>query len=189
MIKKQDAWSAAFYDCAEHDPTHSYVALSYMVFKREIVRQWNDLCEAGLKFIPNIDDPYSNSAQMFEDVQINGTLRVFADNGATLPDDHPLKEEIPFRIKGFEVYNDLFRAVHDVMGHVASGGQFGPIGEEQAWRAHCKTLSRIAHNALWCDTRGQNAWTNFSNHHADMPISERPFPEQKATLVPQFLLS
>lgn len=180
-------WGAAVYDALIHDPNHAFVIASYASFKRTIMRQWNELCNGGMTFIPSLDDPYRNSQEMFEEVEQYGRLRVYADNGASLPDDHPMKELVPGNIKGFAVYNDVFRAVHDIMGHVVSGGSFGPRGEEKAWQAHRATLPPIAHNALWCETRGQNVWTNFAHNHAMLPLAERPFGEQKVGLIPPFL--
>lgn len=182
-------WSASIYDVLTHQPDHAFVMASYAAFKRTVMRQWNELCEGGLVFVASMDDPYTSSQEMFKDVEQHGRLRVFADNGASLPDDHPMKETAPGSIPGFAVYNDIFRGVHDVMGHVISGGSFGPNGEQKAWESHRATMPRLAHNALWCETRGQNAWTNYAHHHSTLPIAERPFGEQKVGLVPGFLTS
>lgn len=182
-------WSASIYDVLTHQPDHAFVMASYAAFKRIVMRQWNELCEGGLVFIASLDDPYGSSQEMFKDVEQHGRLRVLADNGASLPDDHPMKEPVPGGIPGFAVYNDIFRGVHDVMGHVISGGSFGPNGEQKAWESHRATMPRLAYNALWCETRGQNAWTNYAHHHATLPIAERPFGEQKVGLVPGFLTS
>lgn len=188
-MEANNTWSAAIYDVMQHAPDHSYVLASYAAFKRTIMRQWRELREGGIQFIASLDDPYSNSTEMFEQVQTNHQLRVYADNGESLPDDHPMKELVDADVVGFRVYNDVFRGVHDIMGHIVSGGSFGPNGEEKAWRAHRITMPPLAHNALWCETRGQNAWTNFAHNHAALPLPDRPFGEQKVGLIPAFLTS
>jgi hypothetical protein len=180
-------WSASIYEGMQHAPSHAFVTASYAAFKRTIMQQWHELVDGGITFIASLDDPYTSSADMFEDVLMNMRLRVFADNGVTLPADHPMREDADSGVKGFSVFNDVFRGVHDIMGHVVSGGSFGPNGEKRAWEAHRQTMPQLAHNALWCETRGQNAWTNFAHDHAMLPMPERPYGEQKVGLVPGFL--
>ncbi|MEU2203597.1 hypothetical protein AB0P19_06865 [Microbacterium oleivorans] len=188
-MDQQNTWNAAIYDVMQHAPDHAYVVASYAAFKRVMMQQWRELRQGGIQFIASLDDPYSNSQEMFEQVLKRHELRVYADNGAGLPEDHPMKEPVDSGVQGFLVYNDVFRGVHDIMGHIVSGGSFGPNGEEKAWRAHRQTMPPLAHNALWCETRGQNAWTNFAHNHSELPLPERPFGEQKVGLVPSFIAS
>lgn len=189
MLNQNNAWSASFYESMQHQPNHAFVIASYAVFKSVVLRQWEELREGGIEFVPSPQDPYLGSHEMMNEVRNHLRLKVFTDNGASLPDDHPMKERINAGIDGFEVLNDVFRGVHDIMGHVVSGGSFGPNGEKVAWESHRRTMPKAAHNALWCETRGQNAWTNFAHDHPTRPIAERPFGEQKSGLVPFFLAS
>ncbi len=177
------------YESMEHTPAHAFVLLSYSVFNREIMRQWRELIEGGVEFIASGDDPYPNSRAMFEDVLMHNRVRVWTNNGEHLPDNHPMKEVVDSGVEGFTVLNDVFRGVHDVLGHVASGGEFGIKGEEAAWQMHRSTLSPLTHGALWCETIGQNKWTNFTYDHESVPLKDRPFPEQKSGLVPKVILS
>ena len=187
-MRQQDTlWSATLYDVMQHSPNHAFVLASYAAFKRVVMAQWNELREGGIRFIACKQDPYKNSNEMREEVERSMQLRVFADNGEGLPDDHPMKQKVDSGVDGFEVFNDVFRGVHDIMGHVVSGGSFGPNGEQRAWEAHRETMPLIAHNALWCETRGQNAWTNFAHDHESLPLPDRPFGEQKSGLVPPHL--
>jgi hypothetical protein len=48
--------------------------------------------------------------------------------------------------------------------------------------------SQAALVALWCETRGQSAWTNRHADHAALPLKERPFATQKAGKVPAKLV-
>lgn len=170
------------YDAMAHIPKHPVVRDSYAALAVAIVGQWNGLVTAGFAFTASKDDPYANSAEMLSDAVVR-RLRVYADGGATLPIGHPMAANpakfgaIP--VEGFSALNDIFRAVHDVMGHAAIGAGFGPKGEYDAWRAHYETLPRDARLALWCETRGQNAWTNFHANHAELPMSQRPYASQK----------
>jgi len=182
-------WSAGLYDMMPHQPDHAFVRVSYAAFKRVVIQQWEELRAGGITFIASLDDPYGNSAEMMADVIDKMQLRVYADNGVTLPGDHPMKEHVDSGVEGFDVFNDIFRGVHDIMGHVASGGTFGPNGEKLAWEAHRSTMPPLAYNALWCETRGQNAWTNFAHGHDKLPAPERPYGEQKSGLMPALFAS
>lgn len=175
------------YEAMDHTPDHAFVILSYSVFAREILRQWEQLKEGGLTFVPSSDDPYGSSANMLESVYMRQEVTIWTNGGTHLPDDHPMKAPVESGVEGFAVLNDVFRGVHDVLGHAASGGEFGPKGEEVAWRKHKSMLSPITHLALWCETIGQNKWTNFTFDHQAMELRDRPFPEQKSGLVPILL--
>lgn len=54
------------------------------------------------------------------------------------------------------VFNDVFRAVHDVYGH-ARTNDFGQAGEVTAWRLHDQLFSPEAQTALANETVGQTA--------------------------------
>lgn len=188
-IEQNSLWSASIYDGMQHAPDHAFVLASYAAFKRTVMKQWQELIDGGITFIASLDDPYQNSAEMFDDVVTRMRLRVYADNSVTLPDDHPMSERVNAGVDGFFTMNDVFRGVHDIMGHVVSGGSFGPNGEKLAWEAHRNTFPAIAHNALWCETRGQNSWTNFAHDHSLLPAPDRPYGDQKVGVVPIFLRS
>jgi hypothetical protein len=55
--------------------------------------------------------------------------------------------------------------------------------QPRTWLHHSQMFSPLAQLALTTETRGQNSWFNFGPHAA-LPIIERPFAEQKATLLP-----
>lgn len=125
-----------------------------------------------------------------------------------LPPDHPMASTVtvispdghPVRM----VANDVFRAVHDAIAH-SEGHQFGPYGERRAWWTHRACLPRDARLALWCETRAQNCWTNAGPHMTTpggdgapqllrqgddgwMPVSQRPYAEQKCVRVDSALI-
>jgi hypothetical protein len=144
---------------------------AYDALNKEVASQLKAIKGAGYKIEYVKTDPYANSAEMMKDVRENKRLKVFAT-----PDDsfHPYMTP---------AQNNAFRAVHDWIAHAGPGNQFGPIGEENAYRMHAATLSPEAQRALATETRGQNSWVNFGpNSH--LPVKERPFAEQKAALWP-----
>lgn len=174
-----------------HHPARREVRESYVALSTAIVGQWMGLRTAGFQFEASTEDPYDSSGAMFGAAN-DGGITVFADCGASLPFDHPMRlspvafgADIGTVNEGFVTLNDVFRGVHDIMGHwrawkAGKCASFGPVGEYNAWRSHWETLPAEAHLALWCETRGQNAWTNFYGDHAELPISERPYVDQRA---------
>lgn len=53
--------------------------------------------------------------------------------------------------------NDMFRAVHDVFGHLGSGRGIDHHGEEAAYQKHSAMFSPLARQAMATETRGQNS--------------------------------
>jgi hypothetical protein len=174
---------ADFYHTAKHEPNHPLVRKSYEALKRETLQQWNHLKKLGVRMEPWTKEgqPYENSGQMMQDARDNNHLYFFT--GGDIPKDHPLAE----RAEGNLTYNDLFRGVHDYFGHALYGNEFGPRGEEHAWRTHKRMFSPVAQPAMSAETRGQNSWVNYGPH-SHLPVTKRPFAEQKAIVLPQELM-
>jgi hypothetical protein len=97
--------------------------------------------------------------------------------------------------------NDVFRITHDCFGHAMFGHQFGPHGEERAWRSHMTMYCKTATPALTTETRAQNCWVNFGPHmrlangklrtegmEGFLPLKDRPFPPQKTLAMPDHCL-
>lgn len=145
---------------------------AYDALNSEVEEQYQRLQKAGYKFEFTDKDPYKNSAEMMKDVRENKTLKVFKTSGDQA---HPYMTP---------EQNDKFRAVHDLLAHAGPGNQFGPAGEENAYRLHASTLSDQALPALASETRGQNSWVNFGPN-ADLPPAQRPFAQQKAAMWPK----
>jgi hypothetical protein len=157
-------------------PEYEKAEASYKALNAEIAQQFEAIKKAGYKIEFVEKDPYKNSAEMRRDVRENKTLKVFKT-----PEGHH-----PFMTTN---ESDLFRAVHDFFGHAAEGFEFGPRGEESAFRQHAATLSNNAIPALASETRGQNSWVNFMPENAKLPAAERPFAEQKGSLMPEHTYS
>jgi hypothetical protein len=145
---------------------------AYAAFCRETAQQYAFLVGrvefGGLGVTVRIvdADPYPDAGSMVADVR-RRRLKVWASAATGNP--HPcLSDE----------ENDMFRAVHDVFGHAATGRGFDRHGEESAWLKHSAMYSRLAGRALATETRGQNCARVY--HY---PAGH--FPEQKAVLLPR----
>ena len=145
---------------------------AYAAFCQETVRQYHFLVGrvefGGLGVSVRIvdEDPYPDVASMVDDVR-RRRLKVWSSAASDNP--HPYLSDAE---------NDMFRAVHDVFGHAASGRGFDRHGEEAAWLKHCGMYSSLAGRALTTETRGQNCFRIFGRG------GDR-FPAQKAALLPR----
>jgi hypothetical protein len=159
------------YDEMKHDPTNPEVRRAYKALVQETLAQYDAILDAGYSMeLSNVE--YDNSPDMIDDLRSRKVMRIFsteegfgstgisakarrenpmlADSGRTDKDGKPL------------LVNDVFRFVHDFFGHAKLGNGFGAIGEENAWNVHSLMFSPLAQRALASETRGQNAWVNFS---------------------------
>ncbi|MER7461147.1 hypothetical protein [Micromonospora sp. NPDC126480] len=145
---------------------------AYAAFCRETVQQYHLLVGrpefGGLGIAVRIvdEDPYAEVESMLHDVR-QRRLKVWASSASGNP--HPYLSDGE---------NDMFRAVHDVFGHAASGRGFDRHGEEAAWLKHSSMYSPLAVRALTTETRGQNCARIFR-------YRDGRFPEQKAVLLPR----
>lgn len=138
----------------------------------EVDSQFAAIVASGYQVTFTVADPYPNSAAMMADLRLRRCLQVLK----TAPD-----QAHPFLTAG---QNDRFRAVHDIFGHAMEGYQFGPRGEDNAWREHARMFSAAAIPALTTETRGQNCWVNFLPGHEHLEPRCRPYARQKFGLLP-----
>lgn len=178
--------AARVYAELAHRPSDSAVVFTYAAFERDTMEQWRNIVNSGLRVeFHDGAHHYASSAAMFADLA-QGHLWTYLTDPADsqIGEDHPMLGVVA-RYMGRDLYlNDVFRAVHDVNGHGRSGGSFALSGEFEAWKTHRAMYSRGALAALWCETRGQSAWTNRWADHASLPLAQRPFAVQKAGLPP-----
>lgn len=158
---------------------------SYMSLGDVLTAQYDALREIGIEFVFVSGEPHSSSRTMFAEIaQRRLTVRKsLGDDYTDIPIPHPMAQSV-LTVDGRMILNDVFRAVHDVLGHYAIRASIGQDGEALAWLHHRSLLPRITHQALWCETRGQNTWTNFWDNHQSLPNRERPFAVQKYGTIP-----
>lgn len=192
---------ADYYQNAPHAPHDPAVAAAYRAMTEDTRRQFDWAKQHGIKFEPwtKHGQPYRDSHEMRDDAK-GGHLFYFL--GGDLPADNHLAQDSGVEINGHRhTYNDVFRAVHDLYGHAVHGNQFGPRGEEHAWRTHARMFRPQALPAMSMETRGQNSWVNYGPHlrRADGSIphkgeqdwihpAQRPYAPQKNNVLPQELM-
>lgn len=110
---------------------------------------------------------YATPSSMFRDVLGEGNLNVFRGG-----DPHPYLSDVD-PVTGLTP-NEMFRADHDFIGHLARGATFRPGGEEIAFATHAPTMSPLAQLALLSETRGQNSLVNFSPLNVDLMAKTGP---------------
>jgi hypothetical protein len=109
------------------------------------------------------EDSYKSFKQLKREVENTGLLKVFKGG-----DSHPLWTD---------EQNWKFRAVHDLLGHLAgTGHSFSLRGELAAYNQHLKIVPKAAIPALFCEVVGQ-VCTYYVN---------KEFPEQKAAYLDGF---
>jgi len=197
------------------------VLSSYAKFSEETVVQYEYLKGLGYQIIPwgSKGQPYANSREMVDDVRENRRIYYFKsinDQESSFGSDPEMMREMIrtnplLRPAGGTVLdsegnphkqtvNDLFRAVHDIFGHAKEGHQFGPRGEENAWRQHVRMYSPEARAAMTTETRAQNSWVNYGSHlrreDGTLPSpgdedfihpSDRPYTDQKIVKFPSWV--
>jgi hypothetical protein len=198
------------YEQAQHNPSDAEVKTAYDAFGKETLAQWDYLTKQGVTFEPWLKEgqPYKNSAEAVADVRTNRHLFFYPTEAGygeagTAGMEHPLLTKSGRKHGERELLlNDIFRAVHDYFGHAKEGYEFGPRGEYNAYLAHSSMYSDAAKPALAAETLGQNSWVNYGKHLRDQSgqliqkgqpgykaATERPYAQQKATLLPKELVS
>lgn len=189
------------YEKMEHNPDDPKVQAAYQALKDEAMDQYKAIVDAGytFDFYPE-EDPYPNSPrEAVLDVHNNKHMYVFPTVGedggfgqdAEEHPNHPMLEFVPgLQWSGKPVtYNDVFRAIHDIYGHVKEGLGFRAEGEDNAYRQHNAMFSPLAQQALATETRGQNSWVNYGPHgeHNQTATTDTIYAPQKAGLLPQWV--
>lgn len=176
----------------DNDLKRWFVRKAYNSLAKAVVEQY-DVMPVKVEIWTAQGEPYANSDAMRRDVQDNNHLYTLATNAdqfgppGTDFSSHPLLKESGRRdINGRPLlFNDVLRAVHDYFAHNISASQFGPKGEDAAWKNHmASTPDAWARWALTAETKAQNSWQNFSPGAEKMAVKDRPFARQKAALLP-----
>jgi hypothetical protein len=184
---EQDYSSSAIAPSRSAEISRAYEALpsydpsavgAYKQMAEETGRQFDHMTKPwskgglGLDVSVHSDDPYGMHGGQFQyekvmpemraDVQNNNHIGVLSTKSTG---GHPVFTNDQ---------NDMFRAVHDVYGHLGSGRGIDHNGEEAAFQKHAAMFSPLARQAMATETRGQNS---YLRQHGD-------FPEQKVATMP-----
>lgn len=227
QVKKQNAIAKEYADAKVDNLSDPKVQRAYTALVEKVNDQYDTILK-GIDVEPWAEkqedgtwkskegQPYKSSAEMQEDMRGNKHLYFFITTsesfGTAKEGQKPFSETHPMfqqsgktTQNGFPLMNnDILRAVHDAIAHGAFGLQFGPTGEEAAWRAHMATVNDPwARWALTTETRGQNSWVNYRDEFVNsdgspkkkgdpgyVSPSDRPFADQKADLLdPKWMLT
>lgn len=170
------------YNALPHDDPRAHKA--YGAMAEETKRQFDFLTAArqhgGLGYDVQVQktDPYNSAtgqqpasamgtSSMFNEIFHDRRLRVL---GSAETGGHPFFSDDE---------NNMFRAVHDMFGHAATGRGVDRHGEEAAYQSHASMYTPLARRALATETRGQNA---------AMISAGGVFQPQKVALLPQRLI-
>lgn len=144
--------------------------------------------------------PYRDSAELIGSVRRTGELSVFLSSVGHGPDGetgyHPLRRPSGLVVDGVPLsHNDIFRAVHDLFGHVLFGYGFGPRGEFKATCCQLRLYPEEVHQVVFTEQIGQLCWFFYGPHVLDAagrPLRpgapgyrappDRPYAEQKLFL-------
>lgn len=178
----------------DNDLKNPDVKKAYSELTKELGKQFDSLPVKVDVWDHKNGEPYKSSADMRRDILDNNHMWIFATSpesfgpaGADFT-GHPLLEPSGRKSNNGHkmLVNDELRAVHDYFAHMMTASDFGPKGEEAAWRNHVATIDNPwARWALTSETRGQNSWVNFGAHvEPGSKLRDRPFARQKAALLP-----
>ena len=198
---------AAYYEYAPTLDLNGSLITAYDQLKHQTVQQYHAIVDGGIEVKPwlGAEQPYRDSRQLRDSVSRTRKLHVYlssAGHGPAEPGFHPLREPSGVQVDGVEFcHNDLFRATHDIFGHVMFGNDFGPRGEFLAVFCQMHLYSLDAHHPLFTEQIGQICWFYYGPHLMDstgrlperghpgyLPPRQRPYPEQKVFAFPQRFL-
>lgn len=179
----------------KHAPDDTEVQKAYTAFLNETNEQYDYVLKSGIKIEAwdGQGEPYKNSRDMLRDITENNHYYYLKTESAFTTDfpDHPiLADSGKTDSNGRPLpYNDVFRIVHDLMGHTGNQWQFGIRGEWNAFASHAKLYSEEALPALMSETFLQNAVVAVNNYkfeNGEYKLAVNPenikFDEQKASI-------
>jgi hypothetical protein len=184
---------ALWYD---REPDLAYGAELSRLYDRfiwETSEQYRTIVDAGIRVAPwrRPGQPYAGSAQLRAEVRATSTIYVYLTSvghgDRRSAPYHPLRKPSGITVDGVEfAANDLFRAVHDVFGHVMHGYSFSARGEFSATYCHMQMYSTDVHAVLFAEQVTQICWYYYGPHLREG--GSRRYPDQKILQVPAELL-
>lgn len=153
---------------------------AYKALAEETGRQYDHITKPRSKGGLGIDidvtphDPYGQNStrdivgELRDDVMNHNKINVFATASTG---GHPVFTNDQ---------NDMFRGVHDIFGHLASGRGIDRHGEDAAFQKHSAMFSPLARSALATETRGQNSALHKHGDFQDQKVAILPHAMQQA---------
>jgi hypothetical protein len=153
---------------------------AYKAFAEETGRQYDHITKprskGGLGIDINVtpEDPYGKNSsrdivgEIRDDVLNHNRINVFSTKTTG---GHPALTDDQ---------NDMFRGVHDIFGHLASGRGIDRHGEEAAFQKHSAMYSPLARSVMATETRGQNAALHKHGEFQDQKVAILPQQMQQA---------
>jgi hypothetical protein len=147
---------------------------AYRAMREEVGRQFDFMTrpehKGGLGMSVNVtsDDPYQEGGEneifrrFRNDVTQNRHIDVLSTKTTG---GHPFFSDDE---------NDMFRAVHDVFGHLGSGRAIDRHGEDAAYQKHAEMFTPLARRALATETRGQNGALHRTGEFQDQKVALLP---------------
>lgn len=193
LDKNKSKQIADMFEQMKHDPNSPETKAAYDALTKEIGDQFDKFQKAGFKMEKITgENPYKSSQDLFDDIHKNKKIQYYPTEsgfGSSAADisGNPLLAKSGKKINGEEIpHNDVFRIVHDLVGHGKNYNKFGALGEEIGYQAHKQTLSPLAQKALTTETRGQNSFVNYgpNGEFNRANPSQTIFADQKIGLLP-----
>ena len=193
LVGWDEAYCRRVADWYDRSPT-AYDDRRYARFTRETLRQYQTIVDAGYAVLPwqRPGVPYRDSTELCTAVRATRRVYVYLTrdgHGDGPPVGfHPLREPSGVVVDGVALaYNDVFRAVHDVFGHVMYGNGFSAAGEFRAAYGHMRMYSEAVHPVVFTEQVAQICWY-FFGPHLDRGAPRR-YPDQKVLDCPPPLLA
>lgn len=176
---------AEYHTSVSDDRNNEVMKRSYRKFLDETLQQFNYLLSKGYDLRPYLGkgEPYGvNSNLIREDLKNNNRLFYLMSRSATGEGNENESSEnyMPFEETGIVIdgqpvlYNDAFRAVHDVFGHGMVNNSFSAQGELDAYQTHKTMYSKEAQKALFLETVMYNAYYQSNKKYAPRKIYDVP---------------
>lgn len=162
----------------------------YQAMKEELGRQYDHITKPkskggmGISLEVSKEDPYGFGGEKpKEDYSNWDASRIMGEMRHDVTENNRLKVYSTASTGGHPYFtddeNDMFRGVHDVFGHLASGRGIDMHGEEAAYQKHSAMFTPKARAALASETRGQNSSLHLNGK----------FGPQKVALLPDHMQS
>jgi hypothetical protein len=154
----------------QHSPDDAATKKAYNALVKETSSQYKFIQKSGLEIEPweGEGEPYKNSKEMIADIESGHYYYLKTDaayGSGKEPDGIMLAPSKHKDSTGRDLLNnDVFRIVHDLMGHTGNKWQFGIRGEFNAFASHADLYSEAAFPALMSETLMQNAVVAEKNY-------------------------